>query len=41
VPPELHHTPAFGLLVVGFGDDTSHAEVIAPIAQALSPIVQL
>jgi FAD/FMN-containing dehydrogenase len=41
VPPELHHTPAFGLLVIGFGDDASHAEVIAPITQALDPIVQM
>jgi FAD/FMN-containing dehydrogenase len=41
VPPELHHTPAFGLLIVGFGDAASHAEVIAPITQALDPIVQM
>jgi FAD/FMN-containing dehydrogenase len=41
VPPELHHTPAFGLLIVGFGDEASHAEVIAPITQALNPIVQM
>jgi FAD/FMN-containing dehydrogenase len=41
VPPELHHTPAFGLLIVGFGDEAAHAEVIAPITQALNPIVQM
>jgi FAD/FMN-containing dehydrogenase len=41
VPPELHHTPAFGLLIVGFGDEASHAEVIAPITQALNPTVQM
>ena len=41
VPPELHHTPAFGLLVVGFGDEASHAEVIEPITSSLKPIVQM
>jgi FAD/FMN-containing dehydrogenase len=41
VPPELHFTPAFGLLVVGLGDEASHAAVIAPIRQALTPMVEL
>lgn len=41
VPEELHFTPAYGLLVAGFGDEASHAEAIAPITAALSPIVQL
>jgi FAD/FMN-containing dehydrogenase len=41
VPPELHFTPAFGLLVVGLGDEASHADLIEPIKQALTPIVEL
>jgi FAD/FMN-containing dehydrogenase len=41
VPPELHLTPAYGLLVVGFGDEASHAQLIAPIKKALEPIVEL
>jgi FAD/FMN-containing dehydrogenase len=41
VPPELHHTPAFGLLVVGFGDASSHARLIAPILNTLKPIVEM
>jgi FAD/FMN-containing dehydrogenase len=41
VPPELHHTPAFGLLGVGVGDEARHAEVIAPIPQALDPVVSM
>jgi FAD/FMN-containing dehydrogenase len=41
VPEELHFTPAFGLLVVGFGDADSHGTAIAPIASSLQPIVQL
>ena len=41
VPPDLHFTPVFGLLVVGLGDEASHAELIAPIQQALEPLVEL
>ncbi|HLY34977.1 MAG TPA: BBE domain-containing protein, partial [Jatrophihabitantaceae bacterium] len=41
VPEELHFTPAFGLLVVGPGSDAEHADVIAPIRQAVTPIVEL
>jgi FAD/FMN-containing dehydrogenase len=41
VPEELHFTPAFGLLVVGLGDEASHAELIAPIKTALTPMVEL
>jgi FAD/FMN-containing dehydrogenase len=41
VPPELHFTPAYALLVVGFGDEAGHAEAIGPIAQALDPVVQM
>ena len=41
VPEELHFTPAFALAVVGFGDDAAHAALIAPIREALTPIVEL
>jgi FAD/FMN-containing dehydrogenase len=41
VPPELHFTPAFGLLVVGLGDEAGHAQLIAPIRQTLTPMVEL
>lgn len=41
VNEQLHFAPVFALLVVGTGDDVAHAEVIAPIKQALSPIVEL
>ena len=41
VPAELHFTPAFGLVVVGLGDEASHAQVIAPIRQALTPMVEM
>jgi FAD/FMN-containing dehydrogenase len=41
VPAELHFTPAFGLVVVGLGDEASHARVIAPIRQALTPMVAM
>jgi FAD/FMN-containing dehydrogenase len=41
VPEELHFAPAFALLVVGFGDEPSHAQLIAPITQRLEPMVQL
>ena len=36
VPAELHFAPAFGLVVVGLGDEASHARVIAPIRQAFT-----
>jgi FAD/FMN-containing dehydrogenase len=41
VPAELHFTPAFGLLVVGLGDESGHAQLIAPIRQALEPMVEM
>lgn len=41
VPENLHFTPAFALVVVGLTDEASHAELIAPIKRALSPIVEL
>ncbi|MDQ6658929.1 MAG: FAD-binding oxidoreductase [Actinomycetota bacterium] len=41
VPAELHFTPAFALLVAGFGDESSHARLIAPVKQALEPMVEM
>ena len=41
VPEDLHFSPVFGLVVVGFGDEEEHARLIEPIKQALSPIVEL
>jgi hypothetical protein len=41
VPEELHFTPAFALAVVGFGGAEAHAELIAPVTAALTPIVEL
>lgn len=41
VPVELHFAPCYALAVVGFGDDQAHAGLIAPIKEALTPIVEL
>jgi len=41
VPTELHFSPVYGLLVVGFGDEEQHARLIAPIKEALTPLVEL
>lgn len=41
VPEELHFSPAFALVVVGFGDEHDHAELIEPIKRTLTPIVEL
>ena len=41
VPAELHFAPVFALAVVGFEDESSHAQVVAPIKQALEPIVEM
>ena len=41
VPPELHFTPKFALLVGGFAGAEEHAAAIAPITAALSPAVQM
>jgi FAD/FMN-containing dehydrogenase len=41
VPPDLHFTPAFALLVAGFGGEDAHAEAIAPITAALEPMVHM
>ena len=41
VPAELHFTPAFALAVVGLTTEAAHAQLIAPIKAALSPIVEL
>ena len=41
VPAELHFAPCYAIAVVGFGDEQAHAQLIAPIKQALTPIVEL
>ena len=41
VPPELHFTPAFALAIVGFGDEAAHAALLAPVKEALTPIVEM
>ena len=41
VPEDLHLSPAFALVVVGFGDAEDHAQLIEPIKQSLDPIVEL
>ena len=41
IPAELHFAPSYALAVVGFGDDQTHAKLISPIKQALTPIVEL
>jgi hypothetical protein len=41
VPEELHLSPVFGLVVVGFGDAETHQRLIGPIQDSLSPIVEL
>jgi FAD/FMN-containing dehydrogenase len=41
VPAELHFSPAFALAVVGLGDEDAHARLIAPIKEALTPIVEM
>ena len=41
VPTELHFTPCYALVVVGFGDEQDHAQLIEPIRKSLSPVVEL
>jgi len=41
VPAELHFTPVFALAVVGLRDEAEHAQLIAPIKEALSPVVEM
>ena len=41
VPEELQLTPVYALVVVGFGSDEEHAELIAPVREALTPIVEM
>ena len=41
VPDELHFTPAFALAVVGLGDEETHARLIAPVTESLTPIVTM
>ena len=40
-PEHLHFTPAYVLGVVGFGDAESHADQIAPVRSALTPLFEL
>jgi FAD/FMN-containing dehydrogenase len=41
VPEDLQFSPVFGLVVVGLGDADTHQRLIAPINEALSPVVEL
>ena len=41
VPEELHFTPVYAQLLAGFGDADAHAELIAPIRETLSPLVEM
>jgi FAD/FMN-containing dehydrogenase len=41
VPADLHFAPAFALAVVGFGDEEAHARLMAPIKDAITPMVEL
>jgi FAD/FMN-containing dehydrogenase len=41
VPEELHFTPAYALLVVGFHGEDEHARLVGPITAALTPTVTL
>lgn len=40
VPSEHHFSPVFALIVVGLTDDVAHAKLIAPIREALTPLVE-
>ncbi len=40
VPEEYQLQPVFALAVVGFTDEEAHARLIAPIAEALTPLFQ-
>ncbi|MEY2581716.1 MAG: hypothetical protein QOE09_1565 [Ilumatobacteraceae bacterium] len=41
VPAELHFAPVYALLVLGLGDEDAHARLIAPVKEALTPIVEM
>jgi FAD/FMN-containing dehydrogenase len=41
IPAELHLKPGFALVVVGFGDEAAHGRLIAPVREALTPIVEM
>jgi FAD/FMN-containing dehydrogenase len=41
VPPQYHFTPGYLLLVVGFSSAAEHAQIIAPIRDALPPLFEL
>jgi FAD/FMN-containing dehydrogenase len=41
VPDEYQLQPGYALVVVGFGDEAAHAQMIAPIRASLSPAFEL
>jgi hypothetical protein len=41
VPAELHFAPVYGLVVVGFGDESAHEQLLAPVRRALQPAVEM
>ena len=41
VPEEYQLQPVFALAVVGFTDEEAHARLIAPIAEAVTPLFQI
>jgi FAD/FMN-containing dehydrogenase len=41
VPEELHFAPVYAIAVVGLTDEATHAKLIAPITEALTPIVTM
>jgi Berberine and berberine like len=41
VPEDLHLSPVFALILVGFNGEEEHARLVAPIKETLAPIVEL
>jgi hypothetical protein len=41
VPEEHHLAPVYAFLIVGFGDAESHAGLVAPVREAIAPLVEL
>jgi hypothetical protein len=40
VPPEHHHKLGYALLLVGFGDEAAHQQVIERVRSALPPLFE-
>ncbi|MGH3995895.1 MAG: FAD-binding oxidoreductase [Pseudonocardiaceae bacterium] len=40
VPAQYHFMPSYGLVVVGFGSAREHAQLLAPIREALPPLFE-